>query len=177
MAAGQAAPALEPEPAGAGLDYVLAMAPYDPQPGVRVFTPRAFVHTRRGTIEIRLNTLEAPLACDSFMALARRGFFNDLEFHRVLPGVRVESGCPRGDGLGGPGYRIRREAGMRPFGRGAVGLEAPAKDAEGSRFFIALAPDPEQDGRATLLGTVTSGLEVLDALRAQDTIDDVEIWD
>jgi HEAT repeat protein len=173
--AGQPAPSLEPEPAGPGLDYTLAMAPYDP--GARVYTPRAFVHTRRGTIEIRLNSLEAPLACDSFIALARRGFFDDLEFYRVLPGVRVDSGCPRGDGLGGPGYRLRREAGMRPFGRGAVGLDAPEKDAEGSRFFIALAPDPERDGRATLLGTVTSGLEVLDSLRAQDTIDDVEIWD
>jgi HEAT repeat protein/cyclophilin family peptidyl-prolyl cis-trans isomerase len=177
VVAGQSAPALEPEGARATLDYAIAMAPYDPQPGVRVYTPRVFLHTRRGTVEIHLNTLEAPLACDSFVTLARRGFFNGLEFHRVVPGVRVESGCPRGDGLGGPGYRLRREAGLRPFGRGSVGLEAPAKDAEGSRFFVTLAPDPEDDGRATLVGTVVNGLEVLDALRAQDTIEDVEVWD
>jgi HEAT repeat protein/cyclophilin family peptidyl-prolyl cis-trans isomerase len=177
VAAGQAAPALEPEPARPDLDYRLAMAPYDPQPDEPIFTPRAFVHTRRGTIEIHLNTVEAPLACDSFVALARRGFFNGLELYQVATGVRVDGGCPRGDGIGGPGYRIRREASFKPFGRGAVGLQATAKDTEGSRFFITLSPDPQQDAHATLLGTVANGLDVVDAIRAHDTIDSIDIWD
>lgn len=174
---GQVAPASEPEPARPQLDYTLAMAPYDPQPGAPLFTPRAFLRTRRGTIEIHLNTVEAPLACDNFVALARRGFFNGLELYRAAAGLRVEGGCPRGDGIGGPGYRIRREASFKPFGRGAVGLLAAAKDTEGSRFFITLSPDPREDAHATLLGTVASGLEVAEALRAHDTIDSVEIWD
>src|SRR5436305_1672968 len=83
-------------------------------------------------------------------------------------------GWPRGDGRGGPGYRIRREASFKPFGRGAVGLQATAKDTEGSRFFITLAPDPQQDAHTTLLGTVANGLEVVDALRAHDTIDSID---
>lgn len=176
-ALGASPPGIEPEEARPTLDYLVGMAPYNPEPGAPVFTPRAFLHTRRGTIEIHLNTVEAPLAADMFVALARRGFFNGVEFNRVSPGERVEGGCPRGDGLGGPGYRIRREAGMKPFGRGAVGLLANFKDTEGSRFFIALSPDPRQDAHATLLGTVANGLDVVESLRAHDTIDRVEIWD
>jgi HEAT repeat protein/cyclophilin family peptidyl-prolyl cis-trans isomerase len=158
-------------------DHVSAMAPYDPAPDQPLYTPRAFLHTRRGVIEIHLNTVEAPLAVRSFIALARRGFYNGLAFHRVVPGERAESGCPRGDGRGGPGFRLPREAGLRSFGRGAVGLESTAKDAEGSRFFIALAPEPATDGQATLLGVVANGLDAADRLREDDVIDWVEIWD
>jgi cyclophilin family peptidyl-prolyl cis-trans isomerase len=153
------------------------MAPYEPRPDRPAYTPRAFLHTRHGVIEMHLNTLEAPLAVQAFLALARRGFFNELAFQRVVPGERVEGGCPRGDGLGGPGFRLPREATPRSFGRGAVGLESAAKDAEGSRFFITLAPQPALDGRATLLGTVVNGLEVAERLREGDEIRWVEIWD
>jgi peptidyl-prolyl cis-trans isomerase B (cyclophilin B) len=176
-AAGETPPAAPDEPAAPLLDYARAMAPYDPRPDQALFTPRAFLHTRRGVVEIHLNTLEAPIAARTFIGLARRGFFDGLEFHEVAPGMRVESGCPRGDGRGGPGFRIPREAGLKPFGRGAVGLDAPAKDGEGSRFFITLTPDPSRDGRATLLGTVVKGLEVVERLRPHDTIERVEIWD
>jgi cyclophilin family peptidyl-prolyl cis-trans isomerase/HEAT repeat protein len=159
------------------LDDHLAMAPYDARPDLAIYTPRAFLHTRRGVVEIHLNTLEAPVAARAFVALARRGFFDGLALQRVVPGVRAEGGCPRGDGRGGPGFRFGREAGLRPFGRGAVGLDAAALDTEGSRFFITLAPDPAHDGRATLLGTVVKGMEIVERLRPHDTIDSVEIWD
>ena len=176
-AAGDAPAAVKNDRERPRLDYVLAMAPYDPAPDRPLYTPRAFLHTRRGVIEIHLNTLEAPLAVQTFLALARRGFFNEMELHRSVPGVRIEAGCPRGYGLGGPGFRIRREAGMKPFGRGAVGLDAGAKDTEGSRFFITLAPDPQRDGAATLLGTVVMGMDVVQQLRVGDVILWVEIWD
>jgi HEAT repeat protein/cyclophilin family peptidyl-prolyl cis-trans isomerase len=166
-------PAPSPRPS---LDYRLAMAPYDPAPDRPLYTPRAFIHTRRGVIEIHLNVVEAPLASRAFIALARRGFYNGLAFYRTGAG-RAESGCPRGDGLGGPGFRLRREAGLKAFGRGAVGLDAGTKDAEGSRFFIALAAEPGTDAAATLLGTVVTGMEVADRLRADDEIEWVEIWD
>ena len=175
--AGEAVPASRTAIARPLYDYVSAMAPYDPTPDQPLYTPRAFLHTRRGVIEIHLNSVEAPLAVRAFVALARRGFYNGLPFHRIDPGQRVESGCPRGDGRGGPGFRLPREAGLRAFGRGAVGLEAAAKDAEGSRFFITLAPEPATDGQATLLGHVVNGLEAADRLREDDVIEWVEIWD
>jgi peptidyl-prolyl cis-trans isomerase B (cyclophilin B) len=176
-AAGDASGAVRNDGVRPRLDYMWAMAPYDPSADRPLYTPRAFVHTRRGVIEIHLNTVEAPLAVQTFIALARRGFFNELDVHRTVSGARVEAGCPRGDGLGGPGFRIRREAGLRPFGRGAVGLDAAVKDTEGSRFFIATAPDPMRDGNATLLGNVVMGMDVVDALRAGDEILWVEIWE
>jgi cyclophilin family peptidyl-prolyl cis-trans isomerase len=177
VAKGEAAPVPRSDGIRPALDYVLAMASYSPLPDLPVYTPRVFLHTRRGSIEIHLNTLEAPLACESFMSLARRGFFDGLALRRPRGGGSIEGGCPRGDGTGGPGYRIPREAGLRPFGRGAVGLDAVAKDSEGSRFVISLLPDPARDGRRTLVGTIVKGMEVAEALRGGDEIDHVEVWD
>ena len=118
------------------LDYRDAMAPYDPPPGATLYTPRAILHTRKGKIEIHLNVVEAPLTAQNFIDLARRGFYDGLSFHRVVPGFLVQGGCPRGDGNGGPGYMLRCEIGERPYGRGAVGMALSGKDTGGSQFFI-----------------------------------------
>src|SRR5262249_4015336 len=101
-------------------DYRLAMAPYDPIPGQPLFP-------RRGRIEIPLNIGEAPLAVASFISLAQRGFYNGLDFHRVVPGFVIQGGCPRGDGNGGPGYSLRCEIGQKPYGRGVVGMALSGK--------------------------------------------------
>ncbi len=123
----------------APLDYRAAMAPYDPRPGVPLYTPRAFLKTRHGTIEIHLDVVEAPLTTASFVSLARRGFYDGLSFHRVEPGFVVQGGCPRGDGNGGPGYALRCEITRRAYGRGAVGMALSGKDTGGSQFFITLS--------------------------------------
>ncbi|MBI3932520.1 MAG: HEAT repeat domain-containing protein [Acidobacteria bacterium] len=159
------------------LDYREAMAPYNPASGVAVYTPRAFVYTRRGRIEIHLNVIEAPLTCASFIDLARRGFYDGLTFHRVVPGFVIQGGCPRGDGNGGPGYTLRCEIGQRPYGRGAVGMALSGKDTGGSQFFVTTTPTPHLDGGYTLFGWVVSGMDVVDRIRPGDTIDHVEIWD
>jgi cyclophilin family peptidyl-prolyl cis-trans isomerase/HEAT repeat protein len=159
------------------LDYRLAMAPYDPFPGVPLYTPRAFVYTRVGRIEIHLDVVEAPLATESFIRLARRGFFDGLTFHRVVPGFVVQGGCPRGDGNGGPGYTLRSELGTRPYGRGAVGMALAGRDTGGSQFFITLAPTPRLDGEYTLFGHVAAGMDVVDRIRPGEVIDRIEIWD
>jgi cyclophilin family peptidyl-prolyl cis-trans isomerase/HEAT repeat protein len=156
------------------LDYREAMAPYEP--GLEVFTPRAILHTRRGRIEIHLDVVEAPLTTASFMELARRGFYDGLPFHRVVPAFVAQGGDPRGDGSGGPGYTLRCEIGQRPFGRGAVGMAHSGRDTGGSQFFIALQPQPHLDGAYTLFGQVVSGMEAADGLRPGDLIDRVEIW-
>ena len=158
------------------LDYRVAMAPYDPRPGVLLYTPRVFLRTRRGTIEIHLDVVEAPLTAASFVALARRGFYDGLVFHRVEPGFVVQGGCPRGDGNGGPGYVLRCEITRRPYGRGSVGMALSGKDTGGSQFFITLSPQPHLDGGYTLFGRVVSGMEVVDRIRPGDVIERVSVW-
>jgi cyclophilin family peptidyl-prolyl cis-trans isomerase/HEAT repeat protein len=160
----------------APLDYAEAMAPYDPRAGVPLYSPRAFLKTRHGTIEIHLDVVEAPLTTASFVALARRGFYDGLTFHRVEPGFVVQGGCPRGDGNGGPGYALRCEITRRPYTRGSVGLALSGKDTGGSQFFITLAPQPHLDGGYTLFGQVAAGLELVDKIRPGDVIERVTVW-
>ena len=133
------------------VDYRLAQLPYDPVPGVELFSPRAFVHTKHGKIEILLDVIETPLTTASFVDLARRGFYDGLTFHRVEPFFVVQGGCPRGDGNGGPGYTLRSEVSGRPYGRGAVGMALVGKDTGGSQFFITLSPQPHLDGELPAL--------------------------
>ena len=172
-----APPSPGPEaPSRLPLDYRLAMAPYDPVPGMALYTPRAFLVTRHGRIEVHLNIVEAPLTVMSFLDLARRGFYDGLTFHRVEPGFVVQGGCPRGDGNGGPGYTLRCEIGQRPYGRGAVGMALSGKDTGGSQFFITLSPQPQLDGGYTLFGQVASGMEAVEKIRPGDVIERVEVW-
>ncbi len=158
-------------------DYRESMAPYDPQPGVPLFTPRVFLHTRRGVIEIHLNVVEAPLNVASFLDLARRGFYDGLSFHRVVPNFVIQGGDPRGDGNGGPGYTLRCEVGEKPYGRGVVGMALSGKDTGGSQFFITLSPQPHLDGNYTVIGWVAQGMEVADQIQPADLIERVEVWD
>jgi cyclophilin family peptidyl-prolyl cis-trans isomerase/HEAT repeat protein len=176
-AAGGQAPDVGPElvqrPA---LDYRALMAPYDPRPEQPLFTPRAFLHTRHGTIELHLDVVEAPLTTASFVALARRGFYDGLTFHRVEPGFVVQGGDPRGDGNGGPGYALRCEITRRAYGRGALGMALSGKDTGGSQFFITLTPQPHLDGGYTRFGQVVSGMEAVDRIRPGDVIERVTVW-
>jgi cyclophilin family peptidyl-prolyl cis-trans isomerase/HEAT repeat protein len=158
------------------LDYREAMAPFDPRPGVSLFTPRVFLHTRRGVVEIHLDVVEAPLTSAAFLDLARQGFYDGLVLHRVEPGFVVQGGCPRGDGNGGPGYAIRCEITRRPYVRGAVGMALSGRDTGGSQFFITLAPQPQLDGAYTLFGRVASGMDAVDRIRPGDVIERVEVW-
>ena len=167
---------VDPEKARPALDYRVAMAPYNPQPGAPLYSPRAFLKTRHGTIEILLDVVETPLTTASFVDLARRGFYDGLTFHRVEPGFVIQGGCPRGDGNGGPGYTLRCEISQRPYGRGAVGMALSGKDTGGSQFFITHSPQPHLDGGYTLFGQVVNGMDVVDKIRPGDVIEHVEIW-
>jgi len=158
------------------LDYREAMAPYDPRPGVPLYTPRAFLRTRHGTVEVHLDVVEAPLTTASFVDLARQGFYDGLVFHRVEPGFVVQGGCPRGDGNGGPGYTLRCEVTRRPYGRGAVGMALSGRDTGGSQFFVTLSPQPHLDGGYTLFGQVVAGMDVVDRIRPGDVLERVEVW-
>jgi cyclophilin family peptidyl-prolyl cis-trans isomerase/HEAT repeat protein len=141
------------------------------------FSPHAFIDTDKGTIEIELAVLDAPITSRNFVNLARKGFFNGVAFHRIVPDFVVQGGDPRGDGEGGPGYTIRDELNQRPYLRGTVGMALDWRDTGGSQFFIALSPAPHLDARYTVFGTVVDGMEVADRLLPWDVIRRVRIRD
>jgi cyclophilin family peptidyl-prolyl cis-trans isomerase len=138
---------------------------------------QAFIDTDRGTIQIELAVLDAPLTVDNFVVLARRGFFNGLTFHRVVPDFVVQGGDPRGDGEGGPGYTLRNEISEQPYLRGTVGIALDWADTGGSQFFITHSPQPHLDGKYTVFGRVIAGMEVVDKLQQGDIIRRVRVWD
>jgi HEAT repeat protein/cyclophilin family peptidyl-prolyl cis-trans isomerase len=136
-----------------------------------------FIDTDRGSIEIELAVLDAPLTTDNFIALARKGYFNGLGIHRVVPNFVVQDGDPRGDGEGGPGYTIRDELNQRPYLRGTVGMALDWKDTGGSQFFITHSPQPHLDAKYTVFGRVVSGADVVDKIQQWDVIRAVRVWD
>lgn len=141
------------------------------------FSPVALIETRYGVIEVALNVVEAPLTTANFADLARSGFFNGLRLHRVVPNFVVQTGDPRGDGHGGPGYTIVDELSPLPFVRGTVGMALSWADTGGSQFFITHSPQPHLDGRYTVFGQVVRGMEVVDRLGPDDVIERIRIWD
>ncbi len=130
----------------------------------------ATLHTDKGIITMELFPAEAPITVDSFITLARKGYFNGVTFHRVVPNFVIQGGDPRGTGEGGPGYQIRCEVNTRAYGRGAVGMALSGKDTGGSQFFITHSPQPHLDGGYTVFGQVTKGMEVVDRIARGDAI-------
>ena len=92
------------------------------------YSPHVFIETRHGTIEFELNVVDAPFTSMSFVELARAGFFNGVRVHRLIPNFVIQTGDPRGDGEGGPGYTIRDEFSPQPYVRGTVGMALAGKD-------------------------------------------------
>ncbi|MGH9936643.1 MAG: peptidylprolyl isomerase, partial [Blastocatellia bacterium] len=137
----------------------------------------ATIHTDKGQIKLELFPRDSPITVDSFVTLARKGFFNDLTFHRVVPNFVIQGGDPRGDGEGGPGYQIRCEINTRPYTRGAVGMALSGKDTGGSQFFITHSPQPHLDGGYTVFGQVVSGMDVVDRISRGDLVRKVEIFE
>jgi cyclophilin family peptidyl-prolyl cis-trans isomerase len=127
---------------------------------------KARIKTTMGEIEIRLFHDKAPQTVSNFVTLARQGFFKGHLFHRVIPGFMVQTGDPEGNGTGGPGYTFADE--FRPELKhdkaGIVSMANSGKDTNGSQFFITVAPTPHLDGKHTVFGEVTQGLETVLAI-------------
>jgi cyclophilin family peptidyl-prolyl cis-trans isomerase/HEAT repeat protein len=136
---------------------------------------QAIVSTDKGAFTIELLPEDAPLNVDNFVELARRGFFNGIAFHRVVPNFVIQGGDPRGDGNGGPGYQIRCEINEVSYDRGAVGMALSGKDTGGSQWFVTHSPQPHLDGGYTVFGRVTQGMEVVDAIARGDRIRTVTV--
>ncbi|MEA2031671.1 MAG: HEAT repeat domain-containing protein [candidate division Zixibacteria bacterium] len=138
--------------------------------------PFATIVTSKGEIEIVLYFDKAPLTVLNFIDLAERGFYEDLSFHRVIPGFVVQGGDPRGDGWGGTDYYIRCEYSDEPYKRGTLGIATSGKDTGGSQFFFTLMPQPHLEGRYTVFGQVLYGMEVVDSIVEGDVIKNIHIY-
>ncbi|SER44671.1 peptidylprolyl isomerase [Salisediminibacterium halotolerans] len=122
---------------------------------------------------------EAPGTVENFEKLANEGFYNGLNFHRVIPGFVAQGGCPNGIGNGGPGYTIKCETEGNPHkhDRGSLSMAHAGKDTGGSQFFIAFAPQPHLDGVHTVFGKVIDGMETVDRINQGDIMKTVEVYD
>ena len=133
-------------------------------------TYTATLRTAKGDIVIRLMPEVAPVTVNSFIFLARQGFYDGVTFHRVLPGFVAQGGDPTGTGTGGPGYFIPNETSPEATfdGPGVVAMANSGKDRNGSQFFITYAAQPGLDGGYTIFGRATGGMEVVEQLTPRD---------
>jgi cyclophilin family peptidyl-prolyl cis-trans isomerase len=130
---------------------------------------RATLHTSMGTIAIELLDDDAPKTVANFKKLAGDGFYNGVIFHRVIPDFMVQGGDPTGTGSGGPGYTFEDEFNDQKVERGALAMANAGPDTNGSQFFIVTAEAcPWLDGKHTVFGRVTDGMDVVDAMSDVD---------
>ncbi|MFN7327377.1 MAG: peptidylprolyl isomerase [Chitinophagales bacterium] len=137
---------------------------------------RAIVQTSKGEFEIRFYPEIAPASVLNFINLAKEGFFDNKTFHRVVPNFVVQDGCPRGDGYGAKDYTIRTEIGPLWYeDEGMVGMASAGFDTESTQWFITHSPTPHLDGRYTLFGRVTKGMNIVHQLQVGDRIAKITI--
>jgi cyclophilin family peptidyl-prolyl cis-trans isomerase len=130
----------------------------------------ATIQTNKGTIEVELFHEDAPKTVENFMKLARDGFYDGVIFHRVIPDFMIQGGDPTGTGSGGPGYKFEDEFNDNKVVRGALAMANAGPNTNGSQFFIVTAEaTPWLDGKHTVFGRVTSGMDVVDAIEAVET--------
>jgi len=136
----------------------------------------ATVTTEKGTMKIKLLKDEAPIAVANFADLAKKGFYDDLNFHRVIAGFMAQGGCPEGSGRGGPGYAIKCEVEKNTSKhlKGTLSMAHAGRDTGGSQFFITFAPQPHLDGQHTVFGQIDKddkeSLETLRGVKQGDKI-------
>ncbi|HET9115021.1 MAG TPA: peptidylprolyl isomerase [Gaiellaceae bacterium] len=130
----------------------------------------ATLHTSHGTVEVELFDDDAPKTVENFRKLAGDGFYDGVIFHRVIPDFMIQGGDPTGTGSGGPGYTFEDEFNARPVARGALAMANAGPNTNGSQFFIVTADAcPWLDGKHTVFGRVTDGMDVVEAISQLDT--------
>ncbi len=131
--------------------------------------------TTKGEITVELYPKKAPVTVANFLYLIKSEFYENIFFHRVVPGFVIQAGDPRGDGWGGPGYAIPCEYNELRYERGIMGMAHAGKDTGGSQFFITHTPQPHLNGRYTAFGKVISGMDVVDQIEIFDQINKIMI--
>ena len=140
---------------------------------------RIIVKTDKGDIEGVLYPSKAPVTVANFLNLAKRGYYNGLKFHRVIPDFMIQGGDPTGTGSGGPGYRFEDECSpeLKHDKPGIFSMASAGPGTNGSQFFITHVPTPWLDGKHTVFGSVTKGQDIVNAVAAGDKIQSIEILD
>jgi cyclophilin family peptidyl-prolyl cis-trans isomerase len=130
----------------------------------------ATLHTNHGAIEVELLDEDAPKTVANFTKLAADGFYDDVTFHRVIPDFMIQGGDPTGTGSGGPGYQFEDELNDHKIVRGALAMANAGPNTNGSQFFIVTTEAASWlDGKHTVFGRVTNGMDVVDAISGLDT--------
>src|SRR5512135_2858381 len=148
----------------------MALKQWGGPPPLEIDVTRTYVgtiETDKGTIRVELYPRHAPNTVNNFIFLARQGFYDGVAFHRVIPDFMIQGGDPTGSGTGGPGYQFEDEFNDHPVARGALAMANAGPNTNGSQFFIVTADAcPWLDGKHTVFGRVTSGMDVVDAISA-----------
>jgi peptidyl-prolyl cis-trans isomerase B (cyclophilin B) len=130
----------------------------------------ATLHTNAGAIQVELFDEDAPKTVENFRKLAGEGFYDGLIFHRVIPDFMIQGGCPEGTGTGGPGYTFEDEFNQNKIVRGALAMANAGPDTNGSQFFIVTTEAaPWLDGKHTVFGRVSDGMDAVDAIESTET--------
>ena len=130
----------------------------------------ATMTTNHGAIEIELFEDDAPKTVENFRTLAQKGFYDGLSFHRIIKDFMIQGGCPLGTGTGDPGYKFDDEFNDHKIVRGALAMANAGPNTNGSQFFIVTTDAaPWLDGKHTVFGQITSGMDVVDALEGLPT--------
>jgi peptidyl-prolyl cis-trans isomerase B (cyclophilin B) len=139
----------------------------------------AEIHTKKGIMKIQFYEKDAPIAVKNFTDLAKKGFYDGLTFHRVIPNFMIQGGCPNGIGNGGPGYNINCElTGDNQYhDRGVLSMAHAGRNTGGSQFFICHSRENTKhlDRNHTVFGKVVEGLDVIDQIRQGDVMEKVVI--
>lgn len=140
---------------------------------------KAIIETNKGTLKVEFFDKDAPNTVKNFTDLAKKGFYDGLTFHRVIPDFVVQGGCPKGTGTGGPGYKIKCEldGGNQYHDRGVLSMAHAGRDTGGSQFFIVLsrANTAHLDRNHTCFGKVVEGLDIIDDLRMGDVMNKITV--
>lgn len=140
---------------------------------------KAEMVTDKGTMHIEFYDDDAPIAVKNFVELSKKGFYDGLTFHRVIPNFMIQGGCPKGNGTGGPGYKINCELdGVKQYhDRGVLSMAHAGRNTGGSQFFICHSRDntAHLDRNHTCFGKVVEGVEIVDEIRQGDKIQKITI--
>ena len=136
---------------------------------------KAVIETDKGNIVLELFDKDAPNTVENFETLIKKGFYDGLNFHRVISDFMIQGGCPNGRGTGGPGYTIKCEINPQKHVRGALSMAHAGRDTGGSQFFICHNAFPHLDGVHTVFGKVLEGIEVVDSIEQGDKMNKVTI--
>jgi peptidyl-prolyl cis-trans isomerase B (cyclophilin B) len=158
----------------------MAAKQWSTAPAMEIDTAKTYVatiETNKGTIVLELYPNYAPKTVNNFVFLARQGFYDGVAFHRVIPSFVIQGGDPTGTGAGGPGYRFEDEFKGNPLRHESkvISMANAGPGTNGSQFFITHTPQPHLDNRHTVFGKVTSGADVVDAIKVGDVMKTVTI--